>query len=59
MGFVQVEDEELPVGLQVLGDAWSEATLIEIAAEFEAATHHRRPPPTTPPLGAASRDGRP
>jgi hypothetical protein len=34
----------LPVGLQVLGDAWSEATLIEIAYAFEQATHHRRPP---------------
>lgn len=34
----------LPVGLQILGDAWSEATLIEIAYAFEQATHHRRPP---------------
>jgi Asp-tRNA(Asn)/Glu-tRNA(Gln) amidotransferase A subunit family amidase len=34
----------LPVGLQILGDAWSEADLIEIAYAFEQATHHRRPP---------------
>lgn len=48
MGFVR--DGTLPAGLQVLGNAWSEPTLIQIAYAFEQATHHRRPPPTTPPL---------
>jgi Asp-tRNA(Asn)/Glu-tRNA(Gln) amidotransferase A subunit family amidase len=40
----------LPVGLQMLGDAWSEGRLIELAYAFEKATSHRRPPATTPPL---------
>lgn len=35
----------LPVGLQLLGDAWSEPVLIEIAYAYEQATRHRRPPP--------------
>ncbi|MDE3003952.1 MAG: amidase family protein [Gemmatimonadota bacterium] len=48
MGFVR--DGTLPAGLQVLGDAWSEPTLIQIAYAFEQATMHRKPPPTTPPL---------
>lgn len=34
----------LPVGLQILGDAWSEPTLIEISCAFERLTEHRRPP---------------
>jgi len=42
----------LPVGLQILGDAWSEPTLIRIAYAYEQATRHRRPPPTTPPIAA-------
>lgn len=48
MGWVR--GDSLPVGLQILGDAWSEATLIEIAFAYEQATGHRRPPPMTPPL---------
>ena len=47
MGFVR---GNLPVGLQILGDAWSEPTLIAIAYSFEQATRHRRPPPSAPPL---------
>jgi len=47
MGYVQ---GTLPVGLQVLGDAWSEPVLIEIGYAYEQATRHRRPPSTTPPL---------
>ena len=47
MGFV---DDGLPTGLQILGDAWSEPTLIAIAYSYEQATKHRRPPPTVPPL---------
>jgi Asp-tRNA(Asn)/Glu-tRNA(Gln) amidotransferase A subunit family amidase len=50
MGFVTLEDRELPVGLQILGVAWSEPTLIEIAYAYEQATRHRVPPLTTPAL---------
>ena len=34
----------LPVGLSILGRAWSEMTLIRIAYAYEQATKHRRPP---------------
>jgi Asp-tRNA(Asn)/Glu-tRNA(Gln) amidotransferase A subunit family amidase len=47
MGFV---GDGLPVGLQLLGDAWSEGTLIRLAFSFEQATKHRRPPITVPPI---------
>lgn len=47
MGYV---GDGLPVGLQLFGDAWSEARLIELAYAYEQATRHRRPPPTTPPI---------
>jgi Asp-tRNA(Asn)/Glu-tRNA(Gln) amidotransferase A subunit family amidase len=47
MGFVR---DSLPVGLQIIGDAWSEPTLIAIAYSFEQATKHRRPPSSTPAL---------
>jgi Asp-tRNA(Asn)/Glu-tRNA(Gln) amidotransferase A subunit family amidase len=47
MGFVA---DGLPVGLQFLGDAWSEATLIKLAYSFEQSTKHRRPPAAVPPL---------
>ncbi len=49
MGFVR---GTLPVGLQFLGDAWSEPTLIGLAYSYEQATQHRRPPKSTPPIGA-------
>ncbi len=49
MGFVR---GSLPVGLQVLGRAWSEPTLIKIGYGYEQATRHRRPPASTPPLPA-------
>jgi Asp-tRNA(Asn)/Glu-tRNA(Gln) amidotransferase A subunit family amidase len=41
MGFVR---DSLPVGLQIIGDAWSEPKLIAIAYSYEQATRHRRPP---------------
>ena len=47
MGYV---DEVLPVGLQLLGDAWAEPTLVGIAYAYEQATKHRVAPPTTPML---------
>lgn len=40
----------LPVGLELLGRAWSEPQLIRIAYAYEQATHHRQPPASTPPL---------
>jgi Asp-tRNA(Asn)/Glu-tRNA(Gln) amidotransferase A subunit family amidase len=47
MGYVQ---QTLPVGLQFLGDAWTEPRLIALAYAYEQATRHRRPPATAPPL---------
>ncbi len=49
MGWVRAGT--LPVGLQLLADAWDEDTLIGIASAYEGATRHRRPPHTAPPLG--------
>jgi Asp-tRNA(Asn)/Glu-tRNA(Gln) amidotransferase A subunit family amidase len=46
MGFAR----GLPAGLQLLGDAFSEATLFRLAYAYEQATLHRRPPASTPPL---------
>jgi Asp-tRNA(Asn)/Glu-tRNA(Gln) amidotransferase A subunit family amidase len=40
----------LPAGLQFLGRAWSEPTLLRLAYAYEQATHHRHPPAATPPL---------
>jgi amidase len=42
--------EQLPLGLQILGDAWSEGVLIEIAYSYEQLTKHRRPPALFPEL---------
>ncbi len=47
MGYVSVG---LPVGLQFLGDAWSEGRLIELVYAYEQATGHRRAPTATPAL---------
>ncbi len=44
--------DELPVGIELLGRAWSEAHLLRIAYSFEQATHHRRSPKLTPALPA-------
>jgi amidase len=46
MGYTR--DDRLPAGLQMLGRAFDESTLIKLAYAYEQATHHRRPPPTTP-----------
>jgi Asp-tRNA(Asn)/Glu-tRNA(Gln) amidotransferase A subunit family amidase len=40
----------LPIGVELLGPAWSESRLLSIAYAYEQATHPRRPPSTTPPL---------
>jgi Asp-tRNA(Asn)/Glu-tRNA(Gln) amidotransferase A subunit family amidase len=40
----------LPVGLELLGRAWSEPRLIALAHALERQTRNRRPPDTTPPL---------
>lgn len=40
----------LPVGIELLGRAWSEGMLLKLAYAYEKATRHRRPPATTPPL---------
>jgi amidase len=40
----------LPVGVELLGRAWSEPQLIKIAYAYEQGTRHRRPPASTPAL---------
>jgi len=40
----------LPVGVELLGRAWSEPLLIKLAYAYEQATRHRRPPSSTPAL---------
>lgn len=50
MGWVEEGGAELPTGLQILGDAYSEPRLIALAYAYEQATGHRRPPSVTPPL---------
>ena len=40
----------LPVGLELMARPFDEATLLSIAAGYEASTDHRMLPPTTPPL---------
>ena len=41
----------LPVGLELLGSAFSEPTLLRIAYAYERALQPRRPPKSTPALG--------
>src|SRR6185437_10964937 len=50
MGFT---GEDLPSGLQLVGEPWSDAKLIEIGYAYEQATRHRHPPASVPPLRAA------
>ena len=40
----------LPLGIQFLGRAYSEPTLLGLGFDYEQATMHRIPPTTTPPL---------
>jgi Asp-tRNA(Asn)/Glu-tRNA(Gln) amidotransferase A subunit family amidase len=47
MGFTQ---SGLPLGLQMVGRQFDEATLIRLAYSYEQATHHRVPPRNTPRL---------
>ena len=44
----------MPVGLELLGRAWDESTLIRLAYAYEQLTRHRRAPATTPSLLADS-----
>jgi len=48
MGYTH--DNTLPIGMSLLGRAWSESTLIRLAYAYEQATHHRRAPASTPAL---------
>jgi Asp-tRNA(Asn)/Glu-tRNA(Gln) amidotransferase A subunit family amidase len=50
MGFGGAGSDSLPASLELLGRAFSEPRLIEIAAAYEAATRHRRPPAFADPL---------
>ena len=43
-------DDGVPVGVEVMGQAWSEAKLLAMAFAYEQATHPRRPPQATPAL---------
>jgi Asp-tRNA(Asn)/Glu-tRNA(Gln) amidotransferase A subunit family amidase len=43
----------LPVAIELMGRQFDEATLIAMAAGWEAHTDHRMLPPTTPALGAS------
>jgi amidase len=49
IGFV---GEQLPIGMQLLGQPWTEPRLIQFAYAYEHQTHHRRPPASVPPLTA-------
>ena len=45
-GFAEVEGRPLPIGLQLLGRAFDEATILKIAHAYEQSTdwHKERPP---------------
>jgi amidase len=41
----------VPVGVELMGRAWSEPQLIKFAYAYEQSNDHHRPPATTPTLG--------
>ncbi len=43
-------DEDLPVGVELLGLPYSEADLLSMAAHYERISDNRRPPATTPAI---------
>ncbi len=43
-------DDGLPVGLELLGRPFAEATLLRLGYAYEQGTHRREPPATTPAL---------
>ena len=43
-------DDDMPVGVELLGRAWAEPRLIELAFAYEQGTGHRRAPDFTPSL---------
>ena len=55
-GFTKPDDAApigVPVGLEMLGRPWSEATLLSLGHSFEQATKFRRPPASMPALAAS------
>ena len=42
--------DDMPVGMELLGRAWAESRLIELAFAYEQGTRHRRAPDFTPSL---------
>ena len=45
-------DDDMPVGVELLGRAWAEPRLLELAYAYEQGTRHRRAPDFTPSLMA-------
>ena len=43
-------DDDMPVGVELLGRAWAESRLIELAFAYEQGARRRRPPDFTPSL---------
>ena len=43
-------DDDVPIGLELLGAEWSEPSLLSLAYSYEQVVHPRRAPVTTPPL---------
>jgi Asp-tRNA(Asn)/Glu-tRNA(Gln) amidotransferase A subunit family amidase len=48
MGYTR--DNQLPIGITLLGRAWDEARLIKLGFAYEQATKHRRAPASAPPI---------